>query len=176
MINSKRKQLPLSCLLLVITVLLQTGGLPIVQARPGTDSASEALRRGEDLRRRWDIEGAEAAFRKAATLEPANLEAALGLARIARARAFGAAAPIRFGLAGEKDAELMGDGLGTDETICSDDGACSYTPNPGAAIGPDLASLAGSAAPGEWQVCVGDSCGGFTATLQLVRLRLTRAK
>jgi len=86
------------------------------------------------------------------------------------------AAPLSFSLAGKKDAELMGDGLDTDGTICSDDAACSYTPNPGAAIGPDLASLAGSAAPGEWQVCVGDSCGGFTATLQLARLRLTRAK
>ena len=87
-----------------------------------------------------------------------------------------AAAPLTFSLAGEKDAELMGDGLGTDATICADDLACSYTPNPGAAVGPDLASLAGSAAPGEWQVCVGDSCGGFTATLQLARLRLTRGK
>ncbi|WAS92087.1 proprotein convertase P-domain-containing protein [Nannocystis punicea] len=87
-----------------------------------------------------------------------------------------ATAPLTFSLAGEKDAELMGDGLGTDEVICKDDMACSYTPNPGAAIGPDLASLAGSAAPGEWQVCAGDSCGGFTATLQLVRLRLTRGK
>ncbi|PCC72771.1 hypothetical protein SAMN02745121_01888 [Nannocystis exedens] len=87
-----------------------------------------------------------------------------------------AAAPLTFSLAGEKDAELMGDGLGTDEVICADDMACSYTPNPGAAIGPDLASLAGTAVPGEWQVCVGDSCGGFTATLQLARLRLTRGK
>ncbi|MCY1055060.1 proprotein convertase P-domain-containing protein [Nannocystis sp. SCPEA4] len=87
-----------------------------------------------------------------------------------------AAAPLTFGLQGKKDAELMGDGLDTDGTICKDDNACSYTPNPGAAIGPDLASLAGSPAPGEWQVCVGDSCGGFTATLQLARLRLTRAK
>ncbi|MDC0716976.1 hypothetical protein [Nannocystis bainbridge] len=87
-----------------------------------------------------------------------------------------ATAPLMFSLAGPKDAELMGDGLGTDGVICEDDGACSYTPNPGAAVGPDLASLAGSAAPGAWQVCAGDSCGGFTATLQVVRLHLTRGK
>lgn len=87
-----------------------------------------------------------------------------------------AAAPLSFGLAGVKDAELMGDGLDTDGVICQDDAACSYTPNPGAAIGPDLASLAGSPAPGDWRVCVGDSCGGFTATLQVVRLKVTRMK
>jgi subtilisin-like proprotein convertase family protein/truncated hemoglobin YjbI len=82
--------------------------------------------------------------------------------------------PVTFSLAGSKDAELMGDGLGTDGVVCKDDSACSYTPNPGAARGPDLASLAGSAAPGAWKLCAGDSCGGFTATLQRVRLRLTR--
>lgn len=82
----RKKRRRAGCLLLALTALLQAGGLPIVQARTGADSASEASRRGEDLRRRWDIEGAEAAFRKAATLDPANLEAALGLARIARAR------------------------------------------------------------------------------------------
>lgn len=87
MINRHRKKrLQAGCLLLALTALLQVGGLPIVQARTDADSASEASRRGEALRRRWDIEGAEAAFREAAKLEPANLEAALGLARIARAR------------------------------------------------------------------------------------------
>ena len=85
MIDSNRRHLRL--LLLAITALLQAGGLPIAHARPsGGDSASDALRRGEDLRRRWDIEGAEAAFREAATLEPASLEAAVGLARVARAK------------------------------------------------------------------------------------------
>lgn len=84
------------------------------------------------------------------------------------------AAPLRFHAGGAKDAELMGDSLDTDGVICQDDGACSYTPNPGAATGADLASLTGTAAPGDWQVCVGDSCGGFTATLQVVRLDLTR--
>lgn len=48
--------------------------------------ASEASRRGEELRRKWNLESAEAAFREGAALEPSSLEAALGLARIARAR------------------------------------------------------------------------------------------
>jgi|GEM_PF-628763 len=48
--------------------------------------AAEALRRGEELRIKWKLDSAEAAFREATTLEPASLEAALGLARIARAR------------------------------------------------------------------------------------------
>lgn len=47
---------------------------------------SETLKRAEELRRRWSLDAANAAFREAADLEPANLEAVLGLARIARAR------------------------------------------------------------------------------------------
>ncbi|HXU37072.1 MAG TPA: tetratricopeptide repeat protein [Blastocatellia bacterium] len=47
---------------------------------------SETLKRAEELRRRWSLEAANAAFREAADLEPANLEAVLGLARVARAR------------------------------------------------------------------------------------------
>jgi len=56
---------------------------------PGAGSARiarEAAKRGEELRRRWALESAEAAFREAASVDPANLEAALGLARIAQAR------------------------------------------------------------------------------------------
>ena len=47
---------------------------------------AETLKRGEELRRHWNLEAADAAFREAADLEPANLEAVLGLARVARAR------------------------------------------------------------------------------------------
>ncbi|MGA9771755.1 MAG: tetratricopeptide repeat protein [Blastocatellia bacterium] len=42
--------------------------------------------RGEELRRRWNLDAAEAAFREALTLDPASIPAALGLSRIARAR------------------------------------------------------------------------------------------
>jgi tetratricopeptide (TPR) repeat protein len=79
--------------LLAITVLLHAGSLPMTHALPyrargelRARLASEALRRGEELRRKWNLDGAEAAFNEAATLEPASLEAALGLARVARAR------------------------------------------------------------------------------------------
>lgn len=56
---------------------------------PGAASvirAREAARRGEELRRRWALDSAEAAFKEAAAADPASLEAALGLARIAQAR------------------------------------------------------------------------------------------
>ena len=48
--------------------------------------AIELAKRGEELRRRWDLDRAEAAFNEAVAIDPHSLEAALGLARIARAR------------------------------------------------------------------------------------------
>lgn len=47
---------------------------------------TDTLKRAEESRRRWNLDAANAAFREAADLEPANLEAVLGLARVARAR------------------------------------------------------------------------------------------
>jgi tetratricopeptide (TPR) repeat protein len=44
------------------------------------------VRRGEELRRKWDLGAAEAAFREALAIDPTSLGAELGLARIARAR------------------------------------------------------------------------------------------
>ena len=79
--------------LLVLVLLAHAGAMPVALARTNRlhgDSperlASDALRRGEALRRAWNIEGAEAAFREAATLQPESLEAVLGLARVARAK------------------------------------------------------------------------------------------
>lgn len=78
--------------LLATATLLQLG-LPITQARStrsrddaSSGLASEALRRGEELRRKWNLDAAAAAFHQAATLEPASLAAKVGLARIARVR------------------------------------------------------------------------------------------
>jgi tetratricopeptide (TPR) repeat protein len=78
--------------LLAAATLLQLD-LPITQARPtrsrddaSSGLASEALRRGEELRRKWNLDAAAAAFHQAATLEPSSLAAKLGLARIARVR------------------------------------------------------------------------------------------
>lgn len=73
--------------LLLCDAALPTSALP--RETPGETPAklaTEALRRGEEMRRKWNLDSAEAAFREAAALEPASLEAALGLARIARAR------------------------------------------------------------------------------------------
>ena len=83
----KRRRLFRLLLILTATIILQSEGLRLAGARSGPgDAANDALRRGEELRRRWNIDGAEEAFREAAALEPASLEAAVGLARIARAR------------------------------------------------------------------------------------------
>ena len=91
--NCQKMGHPLFSAILGITLLLHAGALPITHARPYRERgespaklANEALRRGEELRRKWNLDGAEAAFNEAATLEPASLEAALGLARVARAR------------------------------------------------------------------------------------------
>jgi tetratricopeptide (TPR) repeat protein len=82
--------------LLAATILLCAGAssiahVPSYAASPESlESRSklvaETLKRGEELRRHWNLEAADAAFREAADLEPANLEAVLGLARVARAR------------------------------------------------------------------------------------------
>jgi Tfp pilus assembly protein PilF len=76
-----------------VVMLLCGSASPMADAPPDKEAAerptklaAEALRRGEELRRNWNLDSAEAAFREAATLEPASLDAALGLARIARAR------------------------------------------------------------------------------------------
>ncbi len=48
--------------------------------------ARETSSRAEELRRRWDLDGAQAAFRKAVSADPSSLDALLGLAKIARVR------------------------------------------------------------------------------------------
>jgi tetratricopeptide (TPR) repeat protein len=90
-IRNQNTRLLLITLLACVTALLQTGTFPSAQAQPNrgespANPTGDALRRGEDLRRKWVLDAAEAAFREAATIEPASLEAALGLARVARAK------------------------------------------------------------------------------------------
>ena len=81
----------LIAILVCITALAQTGTFPSALARANrgesaADPVRDALRRGEELRRKWVLDAAEAAFREAATFEPASLQAALGLARVACAK------------------------------------------------------------------------------------------
>src|SRR5581483_6432536 len=59
---------------------------PRVDARERVRLTTDAVRRGETLRHQWSLDAAEAAFREAIKLDAANLEARLGLSRIARAR------------------------------------------------------------------------------------------
>jgi Tfp pilus assembly protein PilF len=64
-------------------------------ARERVRLAGEAARRGEALRHKWNLEAAEGAFREAVALDPASLDARLGLCRVARAR-FDYAAALRW--------------------------------------------------------------------------------
>ncbi len=95
--QSQKRKLPLKiiylhfCLLLFAFCLLPSA-VHVASAKNLSSSdtpanlAGEAAKRGEELRRKWNLDAAESAFREAAALDPTNLEAALGLARIARAR------------------------------------------------------------------------------------------
>ena len=87
----RMRQSLLIVLLGVVTVSSSAGGFPRAHARPdGGESpsklSSDALRRGEELRRKWNLDAADIAFREAENLEPTSLDAKLGLARIARAK------------------------------------------------------------------------------------------
>src|SRR5205085_12010318 len=70
--------------------LLAAGGQSLASRADATGErarlAAEASRRGEALRRQWNLAAAEAAFREALALDPASFDARLGLSRIARAR------------------------------------------------------------------------------------------
>lgn len=85
----------LAAVFLGALLLLAAAVLPRTHARSDAPAklASEAVRRGEELRRKWELDAADLAFREAARLEPASLDAALGQARVARAR-FGYARAI----------------------------------------------------------------------------------
>lgn len=88
--DSRMRERLLNCLLVV--ALLVDAALPIAQASPYTSPveapklATEALRRGEQLLLKWNLDAADAAFREAPALEPASLDAELGLVRVARTR------------------------------------------------------------------------------------------
>jgi len=77
-------------ILLVLLVVLAGPGISRTRALafegPGAKLASDALRRGEELRCQWALDAAEAAFLEAAANESTSVEANLGLARIARTK------------------------------------------------------------------------------------------
>jgi tetratricopeptide (TPR) repeat protein len=79
-----------NCLLVV--ALMSEAALPIAQARPYTPPvespklATQALRRGEQLLLKWNLDAADVAFREAAAMESTSLDVELGLVRVARTR------------------------------------------------------------------------------------------
>ena len=75
--------------------------------------------------------------------------------------------PLTFDDASANDAEAMGSALGSTQAICAADGICDFFPNAGAAPTPpgSFADLVGEPASGTWSLCVGDSGGGDTGTL-----------
>jgi tetratricopeptide (TPR) repeat protein len=79
-----------NCLLVV--ALFFEAALPIAQARPYTPpvespkSATRAIRRGEQLLLKRNLDAADSVFREAAALEPTSLDAELGMVRVARTR------------------------------------------------------------------------------------------
>ncbi len=87
-----------------------------------------------------------------------------------------AAAPISFLMGAENDAEEMGSTIISDEVICQTDGFCDYFPNAGKALAGDLSDLAGEAAPGTWQVCVGDAGSADEGTLVDAKLKVHKVK
>jgi len=79
------------CVALLCVLVMQTAGTTTIAHEFGpieksSNIVSDYIRRGEELRRKWDLEAAGEAFREAARLEPKSLDARLGLARIARVR------------------------------------------------------------------------------------------
>jgi Tfp pilus assembly protein PilF len=80
------------CVAILCVLVMQTAGTTATaHAEFGpiekpSNIVSDYIRRGEELRRKWDLEAAGKAFREAVRLEPKSLDARLGLARIARVR------------------------------------------------------------------------------------------
>jgi subtilisin-like proprotein convertase family protein len=75
----------------------------------------------------------------------------------------------RDGVPSDKDAELMGNGIGTDGVVCRDQeggvNECNYFPNPGSVVGhANFAGFNGESAGGNWTLCIGDSEGGDIGT------------
>jgi tetratricopeptide (TPR) repeat protein len=88
-----RATMPRLALIMALIFAINTTRLVEAQSIPSEPPsagsarvARNAARRGEEFRRKWNLESAEAAFREATTADPSNLEAALGLARIAQAK------------------------------------------------------------------------------------------
>ena len=81
-----------------------------------------------------------------------------------------ASSVLTFDDASSIDAEIMGSTLLSTETICLNDGICTYFPNPDGDPGANLGDFNGQQLGGTWTVCAGDSASTDTGTLQTVQL------
>jgi len=77
-------------------------------------------------------------------------------------------APVAFADHHPRDAGEYGSRLLGTQRVCADDGACTFRPEE------PFAGVVGEAAPGTWQVCVGDAAGSDTGTLRGADLTLRR--
>jgi subtilisin-like proprotein convertase family protein len=86
--------------------------------------------------------------------------------------------PIRFddGASSGVSAEDMGNTIDGVMDVCLNDGICSFIPAPQPAATPiagqgvALSDFVGENAQGDWTLCIGDSAGGDTGTLNAWRL------
>ncbi len=88
--------------------------------------------------------------------------------------------PLTYAQSAVDESEMMGRtpiDLATGQTICVDGGTpCSYNPNRGAAVATseDLSTAYdGTTKVGNWQLCIGDSAGADTGTLDGWTLTIT---
>ena len=85
-----------------------------------------------------------------------------------------ASAPILFLAGAAVSAEDMGLSLANSEVICQDDAICEYAPDHGAATASALSDFIGEASNGTWEICVADSVGGNSGTLDAAKLTIVK--
>ena len=69
-------------------------------------------------------------------------------------------------------AELMGDGVGTEELVCNPDSSCNFNSSEGNLDWPSASALLGAEAAGTYQLCVGDAREGDVGTFEYAVLSL----
>lgn len=84
-------------------------------------------------------------------------------------------AVITFSDAGVTDAESMGAGLLSTQFVCTNDGFCSYFPNPGSVATPPstFTELFTEAMNGTWTLYVGDAAGGDIGSILSWSLKIS---
>jgi len=87
-----------------------------------------------------------------------------------------ASSPVAFLDGAVDSAESMGSGLGASaDVICQDDSVCDFSPAPDSVATPpsNFAGFLGENASGDWTLCVGDSNGFDTGSLESWTINVT---